>query len=225
MMCFCLLDGFMIKAVLFDLDGTLADTARDLGAALNRLLREEGLPPQPYEAIRPIASHGARGLVGLGFGIDRDDTRMEPLRLRFLDHYEQSFADETVLFKGIDPLIRGLAERGLAWGIITNKPMRFTDRLVPTLPFPLPPAIVVSGDTVGVAKPDPRPMLHATDAIGIDPGQCLYVGDAERDIQAGRAAGMRTVLARWGYIADTDRSDAWQADLAIDQPEDLLNYL
>lgn len=215
----------MIKAVLFDLDGTLADTARDLGAALNRLLAEEGLPPQPYEAVRPIASHGARGLVSLGFGISREHPRFEEYRLRFLDHYEHSFADETILFDGVNNLIEQLDERGITWGIITNKPMRFTDRLVPALPFASTPAVVVSGDTVGVPKPDPAPMLHACAQIGIAPEHCLYVGDAERDIQAGRVVGMKTVLADWGYISDSDTPEAWQADYRIGQPLDLLSIL
>ncbi len=215
----------MIKAVLFDLDGTLADTARDLGAALNRLLAEEGLPPQPYEAVRPIASHGARGLVSLGFGIDKSHPRFEEYRLRFLDHYEHSFADKTVLFDDINPLIDALQARQLQWGIITNKPMRFTDRLVPALPFASAPAVVVSGDTVGVAKPDPAPMLHAVQQLGVAPEECLYVGDAERDIQAGRAVGMKTVLVNWGYISDDDDTASWQADFAIDQPLQLLQHL
>ncbi|GHD73659.1 HAD family hydrolase [Vogesella fluminis] len=215
----------MIKAVLFDLDGTLADTARDLGAALNRLLAEEGLPPQPYEAVRPIASHGARGLVSLGFGIDKSHPRFEEYRLRFLDLYEHSFADETVLFDDINALLREIDARGLKWGIVTNKPMRFTDRLVPALPFAVTPAVVVSGDTVGVAKPDPAPMLHAAQQIDIAPEHCLYVGDAERDIQAGRAVGMKTVLVNWGYIADSDDPASWQADITIDQPLALLPHL
>ncbi len=215
----------MIKAVLFDLDGTLADTARDLGAALNRLLAEEDLPPQPYAAVRPIASHGARGLVSLGFGIDKSHPRFEEYRLRFLDLYEHSFADETVLFDDINALLREIDARGLKWGIVTNKPMRFTDRLVPALPFAVPPAVVVSGDTVGVAKPDPAPMLHAAQQIDIAPEHCLYVGDAERDIQAGRAVGMKTVLVNWGYIADSDDTDSWQADITIDQPLALLPHL
>jgi phosphoglycolate phosphatase len=215
----------MIKAVLFDLDGTLADTARDLGAALNRLLAEEGLPPQPYATVRPIASHGARGLVSLGFGIDKTHPRFEEYRLRFLDLYEHSFADETVLFDDINALLREIDARGLKWGIVTNKPMRFTDRLVPALPFAVPPAVVVSGDTVGVAKPDPAPMLHAAQQIDIAPEHCLYVGDAERDIQAGRAVGMKTVLVNWGYIADSDDTDSWQADITIDQPLALLPHL
>lgn len=215
----------MIKAVLFDLDGTLADTARDLGAALNRLLAEEGLPPQPYAAVRPIASHGARGLVSLGFGIDKSHPRFEEYRLRFLDLYEHSFADETVLFDDINALLREIDARGLKWGIVTNKPMRFTDRLVPALPFAIPPAVVVSGDTVGVAKPDPAPMLHAAQQIDIAPEHCLYVGDAERDIQAGHAVGMKTVLVNWGYIADSDDPASWQADITIDQPLALLSHL
>ncbi|OHX11364.1 phosphoglycolate phosphatase [Chromobacterium sphagni] len=215
----------MIKAVLFDLDGTLADTARDLGAALNRLLAEEGLPPQPYEAIRPLASHGARGLVRLGFGKDIGADRLEALRLRFLDHYEASFADETCLFEGVNTLIDALDGRGLVWGIITNKPMRFTDRLVPALPFSSAPAVTVSGDTVGVAKPDPRPMLHAAQQIGIAPEHCIYVGDAERDIMAGRRVGMKTVLANWGYISDEDRPDEWGADADIDYPLQLLDHI
>lgn len=215
----------MIKAVLFDLDGTLADTARDLGAALNRLLAEEGLPPQPYSAVRPIASHGARGLVSLGFGIDKTHPRFEEYRLRFLDLYEHSFADETILFDDINTLIREIDARGLKWGIITNKPMRFTDRLVPALPFIIPPAVVVSGDTVGIAKPDPAPMLHAARLIDTDPAHCLYVGDAERDMQAGRAVGMKTVLVNWGYIADSDDTDSWLADITIETPLELLAHL
>ena len=215
----------MIQAVLFDLDGTLADTARDLGAALNRLLAEEGRPPQPYSAIRPLASHGARGLVSLGFDIAREHPRFEEYRLRFLDHYEHSFADETILFDGVNDMLRALQDKGLAWGIITNKPMRFTDRLVPALPFASRPAVTVSGDTVGVPKPDPRPMLHATSLIGIAPEHCLYVGDAERDIQAGRAVGMKTVLANWGYISSSDQPATWGADISIDHPLELLQYL
>lgn len=215
----------MIKAVLFDLDGTLADTARDLGAALNRLLAEENLPPQPYEAVRPIASHGARGLVSLGFDIDKSHPRFEEYRLRFLEQYDHDFSSHTTLFDGINELILALQARGLSWGIITNKPMRFTDRLVPALPFAVPPAVVVSGDTVGVAKPDPAPMLHACRLIDTDPRHCLYVGDAERDIQAGRAVGMKTVLVNWGYIADSDDTASWQADISINEPSELLNYL
>ncbi|XZG71315.1 HAD family hydrolase [Chitinibacteraceae bacterium HSL-7] len=215
----------MTRAVLFDLDGTLADTAADLGGALNRLLLEEGLPVQPYEAIRPLASHGARGLIGLGFGVTPNDARFAELRQRFLDHYEACMTLDTRLFDGIAPLIEALAARGITWGIITNKPARFTDPLVAQLPWPVPPAVVVSGDTVGVAKPDPKPMHFAASQIGIAPEDCWYVGDAERDIEAGRAVNMITVLANWGYIAADDTPHAWGADHAIDHPLDLLHKL
>ncbi|ERE05770.1 HAD family hydrolase [Pseudogulbenkiania ferrooxidans] len=215
----------MIKAVLFDLDGTLADTARDLGAALNCLLAEEGLAPLSYELVRPVASHGARGLVQLGFGADLDADRMEALRVRFMDLYDANLAGETTLFDGVNELISELNKRGLAWGIITNKSMRFTDRLVPWLPFAIPPAVIVSGDTVGVAKPDPKPMLHAISQIGIAPEHCMYVGDAERDIQAGRNVGMKTVLVNWGYFSEQDRPAQWGADINIDHPLQLLGYL
>ncbi|MCD4484717.1 HAD-IA family hydrolase [Chromobacterium vaccinii] len=215
----------MIKAVLFDLDGTLADTARDLGAALNRLLAEEGRAPLSYELIRPVASHGARGLVQLGFGADLDADRMEALRVRFMDLYDANLAGETTLFDGVNELISELSKRGVAWGIITNKSMRFTDRLVPWLPFAIPPAVIVSGDTVGAAKPDPKPMLHATSQIGIAPEHCMYVGDAERDIQAGRNVGMKTVLVSWGYFSEQDEPEQWGADIDIDHPLQLLDHL
>ncbi|GAA5787028.1 phosphoglycolate phosphatase [Chitiniphilus shinanonensis] len=215
----------MVQAVLFDLDGTLADTAADLGGALNRMLLEEGLPPQPYAAIRPLASHGVRGLLGLGYGITPEHPDFERLRERFLAHYETHLCDETRLFDGIAPLIEALAQRGLPWGIVTNKPMRFTDPLVLRLTWPTAPGVVVSADTVGVAKPDPRPMRYAAETLGVAPERCWYVGDAERDIAAGRAVGMKTVLANWGYIASTDLPLSWGADVGIDHPLDLLLHL
>ncbi|QDQ25188.1 HAD-IA family hydrolase [Chitinimonas arctica] len=215
----------MIRAILFDLDGTLADTALDLGGALNRLLAEEGRPPVPYERVRPIASHGARGLVELGFGLGREAAGFDALRLRFLDHYEHCFCEQTTLFDEINPLLEALVKQGLDWGIITNKPMRFTDRLIPTLGFSVPPSVVVSGDTVGIAKPDPRPMRHACDILGLPTESCWYVGDAERDIMAGKAVGMTTVLADYGYIADHDQPDSWGADLRIATPMELLAHL
>lgn len=214
-----------IRAVLFDLDGTLADTAPDLGAALNRLLVEEGHAPQPYSAIRPLASHGARGLIELGFGITPSDAEFCALRERFLDFYEQGICDETILFDGIAELIEQINARGLAWGIITNKPMRFTDPLIKLLPLPIAPQTCVSGDTVGIPKPNPAPMLHAAAQLGIDPTHCLYVGDAERDIEAGRAVGMQTVLANYGYISATDDTPSWGADIKIEHPLELLAHL
>lgn len=215
----------MIRAVLFDLDGTLADTAPDLGLALNRLLAEEGYPTQPYDAIRPIASHGARGLIELGFGITPEHSDFPRLRTRFLDLYDGCFCEETRLFDGVTELLTTLTDRGLAWGIVTNKPTRFTEPLIAALPLPSIPSAVVSGDTVGAAKPDPRPMFHAAELLGIAPEHCLYVGDAERDIEAGHKVGMTTVLADYGYIAESDHPHQWGADIRISHPLELLAHL
>lgn len=215
----------MTRAVLFDLDGTLADTAQDLGAALNRLLQEHGKSPLPYASIRPVASHGARGLINLGFGIDRDHPEFEPLRQRFLDYYDTGFADLTTIFDGINNLLQQLAQRDIAWGVVTNKPMRFTDRLVPALPWSVQPGVIVSGDTVGVPKPDPRPLLYAAEKLGVAPEQCIYLGDAERDVEAAIAAGMKPLIANYGYIADTDLPESWGAAGFIDRPEQLIDYL
>ncbi|WP_018152221.1 HAD family hydrolase [Leeia oryzae] len=212
-------------AILFDLDGTLADTAIDLGGALNCLLKEEGQASVPYTRIRPVASHGARGLIQLGFGIDKNHHQFESYRLRFLNHYEHLFCDRTVLFDGVDQLLNQLTAKGIKWGIVTNKPMRFTDRLVPKLGFTTEPGTVVSGDTVGVAKPDPKPMYHAAAELGVNPEDCWYVGDAERDIEAGRAAGMTTVLANYGYISEDDTPDTWGAVFTIDTPDQLIELI
>ncbi|WP_373975022.1 HAD-IA family hydrolase [Chitinibacter sp. SCUT-21] len=215
----------MIKAVLFDLDGTLADTAPDMGAALNRLLIEEGIAPRSLDDIRPVTSHGARGLLELGFGIGPTHTRFGELRERFLDLYAEKICEGTTLFDGISELISEIDARGMRWGIITNKPMRFTDPLVQLLPLPIAPQTCVSGDTVGIPKPDAKPMLHAAAELGIDPQHCLYVGDAERDIEAGRRVGMKTVLANYGYISETDQPESWGADLNINHPLELLGHL
>lgn len=215
----------MTRAVLFDLDGTLADTAQDLGAALNRLLQDHGKSPLPYASIRPVASHGARGLINLGFGIDRDHPEFEALRQRFLDYYDTSFADLTTIFDGINDLLQQLAQRDIAWGVVTNKPMRFTDRLVPALPWAVQPGVIVSGDTVGVPKPDPRPLLYAAEKLGVTPDQCIYLGDAERDVEAAIAAGMKPLIANYGYIAETDLPENWGAAGFIDRPEQLIDYL
>lgn len=215
----------MIQAVLFDLDGTLADTALDLGGALNTLLARHNLPAKSMDEIRTQASHGAAGLIKLGAGITPDHPDYARWRTEYLDEYDSRYAQDTTLFGGVNELIAELGKRGIKWGIITNKPMRFTDKLVPKLGFIIPPAVVVSGDTCGEPKPSVKPMLYACGQIHADPQHTLYVGDAERDIQAGRNAGMTTVLAEWGYISDEDDTASWQADIRIPAPIGLLGTL
>ena len=215
----------MIQAVLFDLDGTLADTALDLGGALNTLLARHGLPAKSMDEIRTQASHGAAGLIKLGAGITPDHPDYARWRTEYLDEYDSRYAQDTTLFGGVNELIAELGKRGIKWGIITNKPMRFTDKLVPELGFIIPPAVVVSGDTCDEPKPSIKPMLYACGQIHADPQHTLYVGDAERDIQAGRNAGMTTVLAEWGYISDEDDTASWQADIRIPAPIGLLGTL
>ena len=214
-----------IKAVLFDLDGTLADTALDLGGALNTMLREQGLPEVSMDEIRPVASHGASGLLKLGMNLDKSDPNHARLRQQYLDTYETCFDKDTVLFEGIDALVQAIHARGLKWGIITNKPHTFTHRLVPQLGFSVAPDVVVSGDTTAEAKPSTKPMFYACEQIDIAPEACLYVGDAERDMQAGKNAGMKTVLVSWGYIHADDKTEEWPADSVIDTPEQLLQLL
>ena len=215
----------MIQAVLFDLDGTLADTALDLGGALNTLLARHGLPAKSMDEIRTQASHGAAGLIKLGAGITPDHPNYARWRTEYLDEYDSRYAQDTELFDGVNELIAELNQRGIKWGIITNKPMRFTDKLIPKLGFIIPPAVVVSGDTCGEPKPSVKPMLYACGQIHANPQHTLYVGDAERDIQAGRNAGMKTVLAEWGYISDEDDTDSWQPDYRIATPIELIGCL
>lgn len=215
----------MINAVLFDLDGTLADTALDLGGALNHLLRQRGLPEKPLADLRAHASHGSAALIEFGLGLPRNHPDFEQWRQDYLAEYEKCFTQNPVLFDGVNVLINELAARGMKWGIITNKPATFTDRLVPQLNFAVPPDVVVSGDTCGEAKPSVKPMLYACEQIGIPPEHCLYVGDAERDMQAGHNAKMQTVLAEWGYIAESDQTDDWQWDFSARNALEVLDIV
>lgn len=213
-----------IRTVLFDLDGTLADTAPDLAHALNTLLTEEGRATLAYETIRPQVSHGAGALVRLGFdGVT--DTEFERLRNRFLVLYAENLVRETRLFPGMNKLLSELKHRGLNWGIVTNKSAFLTEPLVTQLGLPWPPASIVSGDSTANRKPHPEPMLLACTQAGSQPAQCLYVGDAERDIEAGRRAGMRTLVALFGYISKNETPQHWGADGMIHYPHEILDWL
>jgi len=211
------------RALLFDLDGTLADTAPDLAGALNRMRSKRGLAPTPYELLRPVASAGARGLVGAAFGLQPGDDGYEELRIEFLDNYAEALAVESSLFEGIPVLLQTLAEHGLSWGIVTNKAARFTDPLVPRIGLN-DAGCVVSGDTTAHAKPHPEPLLEAARRLSLQPHQCWYVGDDLRDIQAGRAAGMPTIAAAWGYCGNAEPV-TWEADAIAATPAHLIELL
>jgi len=212
------------RAVLFDLDGTLADTAPDLAAALNRLRTDQGLEPVPIERLRPFASAGARGLVHAGFGVKPGDADYNALREAFLEAYRESTCVQTTLFPGVAELLAELGRRALPWGIVTNKATRFTDRIVETLG--LKPACVVCGDTTEHLKPHPAPMHHAAGQLKLPPGDCVYLGDDLRDIQAARAAEMRAVAVGWGYHhPESGGPRSWKADAVISQPRDLIALL
>ena len=212
------------SALLLDLDGTLLDTAPDMGGALNLLRAEHGLEPLPGEVIRPVVSHGAMRLVALGFPETTGDA-FESLRLRFLELYAANLAVGTRLFPGFEAVLDQLEARGLPWGIVTNKPGWLTDPLLAALGLDRRAACAVSGDTLPERKPHPLPLLHAARLVGVDPGRCVYVGDAERDIQAGRAAGMTTVVAAYGYISDGEDPRAWQPHGVVNSPDELLDWM
>lgn len=214
-----------VRAVLFDLDGTLADTAPDLAAALNRVRADLGLGPLPYDELRPHASAGARGMLGAGCDVRPGDTRFEPLRAAFLDHYARHLCVHSTLFDGVEAVLDAIEARGLAWGIVTNKHRRYTDPLVVQLGLTPRTRVVISGDTTAHAKPHPAPLLEAAVRLALPPGECLYVGDAERDIEAGNAAGMATLVASYGYIQADETPRSWPAAGAIATPRDLLDWL
>ena len=215
----------MIKAVLFDLDGTLADTAPDLGYALNRLRLAYGLPEMPFEQIRPQASHGARGLLKLGFDLDPTDKYFMPMREAFLNYYEENLSRETKLFPGMARVLETLEERSLPWGIVTNKPRRFTEPLVEQIGLKQRAACVISGDTCAYPKPHPAPLLAASQIINVDPENCIYVGDDLRDVEAGLAAGMKVIIASYGYLGNDSDPANWGSHGMIKKPQDLIQYL
>lgn len=214
-----------IDAVLFDLDGTLVDTAPDLAGALNRVRRERGLPDMPLQELRPYASAGARGLIGAGLQIAPDHAEYPVLRDAFLAYYAGALCIESVLFDAVGEVLATLEARCLRWGIVTNKATRFTTPLLAALALPIRPHVVVCGDTTPHAKPHPAPLLAGAAALGVDPARCLYLGDAERDVIAGLAAGMQTLVARYGYIEPRDRPEEWRAHGHIASPRELIAWL
>ncbi|EJL93341.1 2-phosphoglycolate phosphatase [Herbaspirillum sp. CF444] len=211
------------RAILFDLDGTLADTAPDLAEAVNALRADRGLEPTPYALLRPVASAGARGLIGAAFGIKPDDAAYEELRVSFLNRYEANLVVKSKLFDGIPDLLKQLEAQGLAWGIVTNKASRFTDPLVPQIGLGHA-GCVVSGDTTPHTKPHPAPLLEAASRLQLPADDCWYVGDDLRDIQAGRAAGMQTIAAAWGYCGHAEPA-SWEADALLHDPLHLLDLI
>ena len=217
------LDG--VRAVLFDLDGTFADTAPDLARALNRVRAERGLAPLPPETARPHTSSGARGLLKAGFDITPEDDDYRELRKRFLDFYEEDLCVDTRIFDGVPEVIAKLEARKIPWGIVTNKGKRFTEPLLRLLAVDHLAACAVSGDSTPHTKPHPAPLLLAAELISLPPADCLYVGDDLRDAQAARAAGMRFVAAGWGYLGEGGDPNAWSADAVLSRPHEILELL
>ncbi len=215
----------MIKAVLFDFDGTVADTAPDLGYALNRQRMARGMAPLPIEQIRIEASAGARGLLGLSFNIKPGDTDYDLMREEFLDFYSGRLCHDTCLFPGMTELLDHLDACSLPWGIVTNKPARFTNPLMQQLGLNQRAACVISGDETKHAKPHPEPLLTASKKLTVSPSECIYLGDDIRDVKASLAAGMEPIIAKYGYLGNSQPPETWGAKHLIDHPQDLLAYL
>jgi phosphoglycolate phosphatase len=214
----------MIEAVLFDLDGTLIDTAPDMGGALNNLLIEENLAPISLDIIRPYVSQGGLVLTKLGFSEHVSECEIEPLRLRFLDHYRAIVAKDSVLFDSFEQVLGELEAQTIPWGIVTNKPEWLTAPLLQQMALDQRAAVVICGDTLEHRKPHPLPLIVAAETIGIACENCVYVGDDQRDVDAGRAANMKTLIAAYGYIERDTNLDEWQAEGIIEHPLDLLSH-
>jgi len=212
------------NAILFDLDGTLLDTAKDLGNALNQILTTFGRPTVAHETYRNIASDGAKGMLELGFGEDLKNFDFAILRQQFLDYYENNICVDTDYFVGVESLLLALNQNNVPWGIVTNKPEFLTLQLVSSFPLLQNCAVIISGDTLRERKPHPLPLLHAEKMLALTSPNTWYVGDAERDIQAANAANMISVIAEYGYISDMQQTSQWNADLNIQSPRDLLAY-
>jgi phosphoglycolate phosphatase len=215
----------MIRTILFDLDGTLLDTAPDLAYALNQLRIEQSLATLPYEIIRPVVSHGGRALIKLGFNLTEADEQYASLRQRLLEIYSENIARNTTLFPGMQQVLEHIESHDMLWGVVTNKPSWLTEPLLKAMKLMDRSACVVSGDTTNNPKPHPEPMLYACQLSNSKVAECLYVGDAQRDIQAGKEAGMHTLAALYGYIEEEDDINRWGADAVIDNPEDIISWL
>ena len=213
------------RAVLFDLDGTLADTAPDLAGAVNRMRLRRGLPLLPVEQLRPVASAGARGMLAVGLGVSAADPQYERLREEFLVEYEGALDVESRLFDGALQLLDALAAAGVAWGVVTNKAMRFTQPVLDALGVATRAAVVIAGDTTPHPKPHPEPLFEACRRLNLAPSQAVYVGDDLRDVQAARAAGMPVVAAAYGYLGETPDLASWGADAVIDALPELVALL
>ncbi len=219
------LSGDAVRAVLFDLDGTLIDSAYDLGAAADSMRLARGLPSLPPAQYRSMAGAGARGMLGVAFGVTPEHAEFIALREEFYGHYERCMADHTKAFEGVDDLLDALRARQLPWGVVTNKSTRFTAPLLAGMHVFHDAATVVCGDSTPYTKPHPAPLLEAMRRMDVDAAHCIYVGDDLRDIQAGRAAGMRTVAATYGYLGVTADTRQWGADARIESPLGLLQLL
>lgn len=215
----------MTRAVFFDLDGTFADTAPDLTAALNHVRATRNLAPLPLEVARPQASHGSRGLLNIGFDIEPDAPDYDTLRDIFLAHYAANICVHTQLFDGMAELLAKLRQHDIAWGIVTNKPHRYTLPLMQALGLADDAACLISGDTCERAKPHPDPLLKACEFTGVAPHECLYLGDDLRDMQAANAAGMPGIIASYGYVSDDVSESNWNAQGSIAHPVELLRYI
>ncbi len=213
------------QAVLFDLDGTLIDSAPDLGAAADKMRTQRGLPSLPLEHYRPMAGAGARGMLGIAFGMTPEHPEFMAYREEFFVNYESAMTERTVIFDGVPDMIAAIVRAGLPWGVVTNKSSRFTDPLTAAMPLFATAGAIVSGDTTPHAKPHPEPLYEAARRLGVEPARCVYVGDDERDIVAGLAAGMGTVAATYGYLGQQTDVSRWNAHLHIDAPSALLKYL
>jgi N-acetyl-D-muramate 6-phosphate phosphatase len=214
----------VVKAVLFDLDGTLIDSAPDLAAAADKMRIDRGMPSIPYEQYRPMAGAGARGMLGVAFGMAPEHPNFVAWREEFFYNYEMCLTQRTKAFAGVEEMLCSLKLRGLPWGIVTNKSARFTDALVRQMPVLKDAATVISGDTTAHAKPHPEPMYEASRRINVLPQHCVYVGDDKRDIEAGQAAGMLSLAATWGYMGSHD-VNTWNADAALKEPDCVLEWL